>query len=63
MSTISFPASLNDSFNGILNSSDSTNWAIYSYDKGGNDLKLAESGGKKMRKQLPNLQKLQSVYH
>ncbi|KAJ3092743.1 hypothetical protein HK102_003618, partial [Quaeritorhiza haematococci] len=44
MSGIVFPLELNDSYKRVLADDDSTNWAIYSYDKGGNTLKLLSSG-------------------
>ncbi len=47
MSHISFPATLLVSFESILTAQDDTNWALYTYDKGGNELKVAETGGKR----------------
>ncbi|KAJ3267527.1 hypothetical protein HK104_005798, partial [Borealophlyctis nickersoniae] len=39
-----FSQQLTSSYQKVLSASDPTNWALYSYDKGGNDLKLVESG-------------------
>jgi hypothetical protein len=47
MSNIVFPAELVASRDLILNTTGNTNcWALYSYGKGGNELKLVETGGK-----------------
>ncbi|KAJ3041204.1 hypothetical protein HDV00_009742 [Rhizophlyctis rosea] len=39
-----FSKDLNESYQQVLSADDPINWAMYSYDKGGNDLKLTGSG-------------------
>ncbi|KAJ3038042.1 hypothetical protein HK097_003306, partial [Rhizophlyctis rosea] len=39
-----FSKDLNDAYNKVLAGDDSTDWAIFSYDKGGNDLKVTGTG-------------------
>lgn len=44
--SLSIPSELNDSFNDLISSSSSTNWIMFTYDKGTNNLKLHSSGTK-----------------